>query len=297
MVDPDKNGTPPACQGPDPAPRKPRLNAPAGTCDTHFHVFGPLDTFPYQPDRSYTPPAASVESFQKLQAALGASRSVIVQPSVYGTDNACTLEAMRRLGPGCRGVAVVDETFDEAQLESLHAAGIRGIRFNLLFRGGTGLDSLERLADRIAPLGWHVQLLLDGRDLPDLSTTLRALPVDIVVDHMGHAPAALGVDHPGNRALLDLVRGGHCWVKLSGAYRISAQTVPYDDVTPLARALIAAGPERMVWGSDWPHPAITCPMPNDADLFDLVGRWTDDPMQQKKILADNAAVLYGFPPA
>lgn len=297
MIDPQGAGAPPACQGPDPEPRAPRLAAPAGTCDTHFHVFGPLDAFPYQPDRSYTPPAASVESFRRLQKTLGTSRCVIVQPSVYGTDNACTLEAMRRLGSGCRGVAVIDETFSEAQLESLHAVGIRGIRFNLLFRGGTGLDSLERLAARIAPLGWHVQLLLDGRDLPGLSATLRALPVDIVVDHMGHAPASLGVAHPGNQALLDLVRGGRCWVKLSGAYRISGETVPYADVAPLARALIAAGPERMVWGSDWPHPAITCPMPNDADLFDLVGDWTDDPAQRQKILAGNAAVLYGFPPA
>lgn len=297
MIDHAQNSTPPACQGPDPNPGKPRLAAPAGTCDTHFHVFGPLDAFPYQPDRSYTPPAASVEAYQRVQAALGIDRCVIVQPSVYGTDNGCTLEAMRRLGPGCRAVAVVDETFTDRQLENLAAAGVRGIRFNLLFRGGTRLDSLERLAGRIAPLGWHVQLLLDGRDLPALAATLRALAVDIVVDHMGHAPAALGVGHPGNQALLDLVRGGRCWVKLSGAYRTSGERVPYDDVAPLARALIAAGPERMVWGSDWPHPAIPCPMPNDAELLDLVGRWTDDPDQQRKILADNPARLYGFPPA
>lgn len=296
MVDQEQGTIPPACQAPDPNPRKPHLGAPAGTCDTHFHVFGPLVHFPYQPDRSYTPPEASVETYRRLQATLGIDRCVIVQPSVYGTDNACTLTAMQRLGSACRGVAVIDETFETPQLDALHAAGIRGIRFNLLFRGGTGLDSLERLAKRIAPLHWHVQLLLDGRDLPAMADRLQALPVDIVVDHMGHAPAALGVEHPGNQALLALVRGGRCWVKLSGAYRISNLTVPYADVTPLAHALIAAGPERVVWGSDWPHPAIPCPMPNDGDLFDLVGQWTDDPVQQHKLLASNAAVLYGFPP-
>ena len=285
---------PPSCQAPDPKPRKPLLAAPPGTCDTHFHVFGPLAAFPYQPDRSYTPPEASVEAYQRMKDTLGIERSVIVQPSVYGTDNTCSEEAMRRLGPDCRGIAVIDDTFGEDRIEALHRAGFRGIRFNLLFRGGTQLASLDRLAKRIAPFGWHVQLLLDGRDLPDMAERLRALPVDIVVDHMGHAPASIGLDHPANRTLLDLVRGGRCWVKLSGAYRISGETVPYADVTRLARALIAAGPERVVWGSDWPHPAITCPMPNDGDLFDLVAGWTDDPAQQRRLFTDNAAALYGF---
>jgi len=282
------------CQGPDPRPKRPALAAPTGSCDTHFHIFGPADRFAYQADRSYTPPDASVESYSHMCATLGIERHVIIQPSVYGTDNRCTLDAMQRLGPQCRAVAVIDESFTDDDLAALDAAGVRGIRFNLLFLGGTGMESLENLSKRVAPRGWHVQLLLDGRDLPDLAGRLRNLPLDIVIDHMGHAPASLGVDHPANRAMLDLVDGGRCWVKLSGAYRISAETVPYRDVLPLARALAEAGPERMLWGSDWPHPSITCPMPNDGDLLDLLADWVPDPAARQKVLVDNPAALYGF---
>ena len=279
------------CQGPDPNPRRPALAAPPGTCDCHFHIFGP--NYPFVAERSFTPPEAPVEAYEHVMATLGIERCVIVQPSVYGTDNACTLDAMARLGPRCRGVAVIDETVSAEQLERMHAAGVRGVRFNLLYKGGVGLEALAAVADRIAELGWHVQLLIDGRDLPGLAGRLRALPTDVVIDHMGHIPAA-ELEHPGNRTLLDLVRGRRCWVKLSGTYRISTRAPRYADAAPLARALIAAAPDRMVWGTDWPHPALEGAMPNDGALMDLIADWTDDGSVRRGILVDNPAALYGF---
>jgi predicted TIM-barrel fold metal-dependent hydrolase len=242
-------------------------------------------------ERGYTPPPARVQDFRAMHRVLGIERAVIVQPSVYGTDNRVTLDAIAAYGPECRGVAVVDPEIGAGDLVALHRAGIRGVRLNLSF-GGLGLDSLEAIAARIAPFGWHVQLLLDGRDLPDIAARLRALPVAVVVDHMGHMSVAHGLDHPGFRALLDLVGSG-AWVKLSGAYRVTAAGPPYADVAPLARALIAANPERAVWGTDWPHPAHDGPMPNDGDLLDGLLDWAPDEAL-RMILADNPARLYGF---
>ena len=282
------------CQGPDPDTRPPVFRAPPDACDCHFHIFGPVARYPYRSDRSFTPPEATLEAYRRMAMTLGIARCVIVQPSVYGTDNACTWAAMERLGPQCHGIAVVDEDIRTIDLERMHAAGFRGVRFNLLFRGGAKLGSLEQVARKIAALGWHIQLLIDGRALSELASRLRALPVPIVIDHMGHAPAALGSDHPGFQALLALLKEGRCWVKLSGAYRTSAERVPYRDVVQIAGALIESGPDRVVWGTDWPHPAFEGAMPNDADLLDLVPSWTNDAVLQRKILVDNPAALYGF---
>jgi predicted TIM-barrel fold metal-dependent hydrolase len=282
------------CPPPDPDPRTPLLAVPAGTCDCHFHIFGPAARFSYAARRSYTPPDASVEAYRRVMAALGLQRCVIVQPSVYGTDNTCTLDAMARLGAGCRGVAVIDETFGEAALNDMHQAGIRGVRFNVLYAGGVKMGAIRAVAERIAPLGWHIQFLLDGRGLAELADDFGRLAVPVVIDHLGHAPAEVGIGHRGNRALLALLGEGRCWVKLSAAYRLSRRAPGYEDVAPLARALIAAAPERVVWGSDWPHPAVSGAMPNDGDLLDLMGAWTDDATVRHKILVDNPAVLYGF---
>jgi predicted TIM-barrel fold metal-dependent hydrolase len=283
------------CPPPDPDPRTPLLAVPAGACDCHFHIFGPAARFFYAARRSYTPPDASVEDYRRVMAALGLQRCVIVQPSVYGTDNTCTLDAMARLGPDCRGVAVIDETVSDTALYDMHQAGIRGVRFNVLYKGGVKISAVSAVAERIAPLGWHIQFLLDGRGLADLADDLGRLPVPIVIDHLGHAPAEIGVGHPGNQALLALVGEGGCWVKLSAAYRLSRRAPGYEDTAPLARALIEAAPERVVWGSDWPHPSVEGAMPNDGDLLDLLGVWTDDATVRHKILVDNPAVLYGFP--
>jgi predicted TIM-barrel fold metal-dependent hydrolase len=180
------------------------------------------------------------------------------------------------------------------ELRQLHDAGFRGVRFNLLFKAGLTVETLEQVARLIVPLGWHVQLMLDGRDLVELAPRLRALPVPFVIDHMGHIPAQLGLSHPGFTTLLALVREGNCWVKLTGPYRFSALHCPYEDVTPIARALVEAAPERMVWGSDWPHPSFQGAMPVDATLFDLLARWIPEPLTRQRILTTNPAKLYDF---
>jgi len=267
---------------------------PAGACDCHAHVIGPPESYPYVPERSYTPPTATLEAYQSLHQILGIERAVIVQPSVHGTDNQVTLDAIAGYGPNARGVAVVDAAVDDGELVRLNDGGIRGLRLNVLFGGGVGMHALEPLAERIADMGWHIQLLLDARNLVELAPRLRRLPVPAVVDHMGHMNVAHGIDHPGFQTLIDLVREGVCWVKLSGNYRISAEGPPFSDVIAFARALIEAGPERMVWGTDWPHPALNDFMPNDGDLLDALDEFAPDPDLKREILVDNPAQLYGF---
>ncbi|MGO9440406.1 MAG: amidohydrolase family protein [Terriglobales bacterium] len=297
MSDREETGAIPGCQGYNPDPGKPRLAIPAGSSDCHAHIFGPQDRYPYTPNRSYTPPEASIEAYRRMLGALGFERAVIVQPSVYGTDNRCTRDAVVASGGKWRGIAVVEPGVSDSLLAELHAAGFRGVRINLLFKGGLQLDVLERIARAIKPVGWHVQLLLDGRDLPELASRLGRLPVDIVVDHMGHMPASLGIGHAGFQTLLQLLRGGCCWVKLSGAYRISAKPQPYDDAVPFARALVETAADKLVFGTDWPHPSITVPMPQDASLLDLLPAWAPDEATRRLILVENPARLYDFPPA
>jgi len=267
---------------------------PSSACDCHAHVLGPPDIYPYVAERSYTPPTATLEAYQSLHRVLGIERAVIVQPSVHGTDNRVTLDAITGYGSNARGIAVVDVTVDDTELSRLNDGGIRGLRLNLLFGGGVGIQALEPLAERIADMGWHIQLLLDARDLVDLAPRLRRLPVQVVVDHMGYMNVAHGIDHPGFRTLVELVRDGVCWIKLSGNYRISEQGPPYTDAVPFARALIEAGPQRMVWGTDWPHPALNDFMPNDGDLLDALDDYAPDAELKRTILVDNPAQLYGF---
>jgi predicted TIM-barrel fold metal-dependent hydrolase len=229
-----------------------------------------------------------------MLSALGLDRAVIVQPSVYGTDNRCTYDAVAASGGRWRGIAVVGPSTNTHELRRLHDEGFRGVRINLLFKGGLAMEILEQVARLIAPLGWHLQLLIDGRDLPELAPRLRRLPVHFVIDHMGHMPAKLGLAHPGFTALFALAREGNCWVKLSGAYRISAQPYPYEDVAPIAKALVEAAPERMVWGSDWPHPSFQGAMPVDATLLDLLASWVPESRTRQRILTTNPAELYDF---
>jgi len=282
------------CLAPDPKPRPPRFSMPPHACDCHAHVLGPPDKYPYVANRSYTPPTALLEDYQALHRVLGIERAVIVQPSVHGTDNAVTLDGIAGYGPNARGVAVVDSDISDSELQRLHDGGIRGVRLNLLFGGGVGLPALEPLAQRIAPMGWHVQLLLDARDLVDLAPRLARAGVPLVVDHMGHMKTGHGVRHPGFQALLGLVSDGVCWVKLSGNYRISGDGPPYRDAIPFARALIEAAPQHMVWGTDWPHPALTGFMPNDGDLLDAIDDYAPEAPLKQAILVDNPATLYGF---
>jgi predicted TIM-barrel fold metal-dependent hydrolase len=257
-------------------------------------VIGPPDRFPYVSNRSYTPPEAPPEGYLGMLDALGLDRGVLVQVSVHGTDNRRMVEVLRAQPARLRGVAVVAPDVSDRELEDLAAAGVRGLRLNVLFGGGIGFDALETLASRIAGLRWHLQFLLDARELPALAPRLERLPVPFVVDHMGHMPTAVGLDHPGFQTLLRLVRDRGCWVKLSGGYRTSSAGPPFADTIPFARALVEAAPDRMVWGSDWPHVAMDTYMPKTGDLLDLLATWVPDEALRRRILVDNPARLYGF---
>ena len=226
---------------------------------------------------------------------LGIDRGVVVQPSVYGTDNAATLDALRQCGDRLRGVAVVDEEINDDRLSEMHALGVRGLRINVLFAGGVGIDQAQRLAKRVAPLGWHLQFLIDISATPDFARKLAALPVDSVIDHMGHMPAELGQEHVAFQDLLSLLTEGRTWVKLSGSYRLTGQeTPPYSDIQPLARALVETCVDRLVWATDWPHPAVKIPMPNVGDLLDMFADWVPEPELRERILVHNPEKLYGF---
>jgi predicted TIM-barrel fold metal-dependent hydrolase len=283
------------CPGPRAVTSRPSWRAPPGAVDCHCHVFGPFDRYPLSPGRSYTPPEASVAQYLDMLGTIGLSRTAIVQPSIYGTENAVSLDAVETIGlDRARAVVVVDDGFGAAELAAMGERGARGVRFNAVSGNGTPVEQLERLAERIAPLGWHVQLYAHGAEMVDLEPVLRRLPVPVVVDHMGGVKAAEGgVEHPGFRALLRLLEGG-AWAKLCG-YR-SSSGPPYADVAPMARAILSAAPERSVWGTDWPHPSLGSPseVPDDGVLLDALGVWAPDEGTRRAVLVDNPARLYGF---
>lgn len=285
------------------------FRVPPGACDCHVHVFGKAEDFPFVAARGYTPPTASADELLTLQNTLLLSRVVIVQPSVYGTDNSCTLDGMRRLGPErARGVAVIDAKTTAAQLTDMHAAGIRGVRVNLETGGvsdpAVSRRNLNAAIRRVAPLGWHVQVYTRLSVVEAVHGDVMKSAVPVVFDHFGGAQAAGGVDQPGFAALLDLVRAGKAYVKVSGHYRSSAKAPAFDDVAPLARALIAANPDRIVWGTDWPHPhhaepgheqEITAAFDIDDGLaLAQLPRWAPTAATRRKILVDNPTRLYDF---
>lgn len=281
--------------GPHPAPHPPRaVTAPPGACDAHCHVFGPAARFPFAPERAYTPPDAPLEAFQRLQSRLGLDTAVFVQASCHGTDNAALLDALVRGRGRYAGVAMIDETFTDEQILELHAAGVRGTRFNFVAHlGGAPEEStFWRIVDRVAEHGWHVVLHFDAKDLPDYAELLDQLRVPYLIDHMARVDAARGVDQPAFQELLRHMVDERCWVKISGAERLSAGgDPPYDDVVPLARALIEAAPDRVLWGTDWPHPNVRR-MPDDGDLVDLLARFAPDEHVRRRILVDNPRRLY-----
>jgi predicted TIM-barrel fold metal-dependent hydrolase len=284
---------------------------PSGACDCHVHVFGfgTAAAFPFVASRGYTPPAANTEELLALQQALRLSRVVIVQPSVYAADNSCTLDGMRRLGERARGVAVIDDRTTDAALDEMHRAGIRGVRVNLETAGETDPDAargnLAVAVERVAPRGWHVQVYTRLSVIARLGDSLAGLPVPVVFDHFGGAGAAAGTDQPGFAALVALVGAGQAYVKVSAAYRSSEKAPAYGDVAPLARALIAANPERIVWGTDWPHPHAApsgAPLDAPAAFYDIddglalnqLAAWAPSAAIRRKILVDNPARLYDF---
>jgi predicted TIM-barrel fold metal-dependent hydrolase len=279
---------------------------PAGACDCHTHVFGNGADFPWWEKRAYTPPPASSDELLQLQNDLHLSRVVIVHPSVYGPDNSATLDGIRRLGSRARGVAVIDPATSRGQLEEMAGQGIRGVRLNLETAGEFNPDTAKRMLDgtarQIEGLGWHIQFFTRPTVIAALNEHFRQAPFPIVIDHFGNYPAAKGTGQPHFDVLVDLVKSGKCYVKISGAYRISQQVPDYPDAAPFAQALIAANPDRVVWGTDWPHPGhgkpvseISPPIPvDDGALLNQLPVWAPDAAVRKTILIDNPARLYGF---
>jgi predicted TIM-barrel fold metal-dependent hydrolase len=285
------------------------FHVPPGACDCHVHVFGPVERFPFAPERVFTPGPAAVEDLLALQRALHLERVVIVQPSSYGADNACTVDALRRLGARARGVAVIDAATDSAMLQSMHEAGVRGVRVNLETYSkhdpAVARELLEDAASRVAALGWHVQTYTNLAVLDGLHDAIQSLPVPLVVDHFGRPDAALGVSQQGFAALLSLVKSGKVYVKMSAPHRISAQP-DYADAAAIARALLDANPDRVLWGTDWPHtggrpgvsrrPDVLEPFRREDDgaALNRLESWASDTVRLRKILAENPARLYGF---
>src|SRR3954471_4773525 len=270
----------------------PKLKAPANACDCHMHIYDAR--FPVVATAVLKPPDALVPDYKLLQQRIGTTRSVVVQPSTYGTDNSCTLDGMAKIGPTARGVAVVDTSVTNAELKRLDGLGVRGIRFNLVQAGATTVDMLEPLSKRVNELGWHVQIHMLGDQIVGIEDLLNRLPSPIVFDHMGRIPKDAGTAHPAYAVIGRLIDKGRTWVKLSGAYMDTKVGPPtYADSTKLAQAFAKAAPQRMVWATDWPHPTEK-DKPNDAILIDLLAEWVPDEATRNRILVENPALLYGF---
>lgn len=288
----------PPCAPPDFLPRQPRLVLPTNACDCHAHILGPASQHRYATERVYAPPDCLLPDYRKMLDTLGIARAVLVQPSVYGSDNTVMLQALREGGSRFRGVAVVAADIGMEALHAMHALGVRGVRVNIVdVKQGKGvlpLELLRRLAQRIAPMGWHMEFLIHVHEFPQLDRDLADFPVDTVFGHLGYMPVERGPTDPGFQSLLRLLGIGRSWVKLTGPYRISASALPYAGVTEMAQALLQAAPERIVWGTDWPHVMLKGVMPNDGDLADLLSTWLPDEQQRQQVLVDNPARLYGF---
>jgi predicted TIM-barrel fold metal-dependent hydrolase len=275
----------------------PKLRAPANTTDCHHHIYNAK--YPVDPKATLRPGDALVEDYRALQRRIGTTRHVLVQPSTYGTDNRCHLDALAAFGPSARMVAVVDDSVSTEELKRLHALGVRGIRFNLAQAGATTPEMIEPLSTRINDLGWHIQINATAVKIMEIMPILERVPSPVVFDHLAHIPQPEGINHPlyGKvRALMDKGRG---WVKLSGAYADTKVGPPtYSDSSAVARAYAKAAPERCVWGSDWPHPSEQSKeLPDDAILFDLLIDWVPDEKVRHRVLVENPAFLYDFPKA
>jgi predicted TIM-barrel fold metal-dependent hydrolase len=268
------------------------FTVPALACDGHHHIYD--RRYPAHPSATLLPGDASVADYRLLQQRLGLQRNVVVQPSTYGLDNRLLLSALQAFGPAARGVAVVDTTVTDHQLQTLHQAGVRGIRFNLSFLVGVTTDMMEPLARRIAPLGWHLQVNGTADRLLAVSDTLLRLPCPVVLDHMGQLPQPQGLKHPAFALYAELLGSGRAWFKLSGAY-LTSKRDDLSDVAVVARALIGLAPERMVWGSDWPHPTKKAgEKPDDAAVLNSLDDWAPTAAIRNRILVDNPAQLYGY---
>ena len=296
-------------KGPQPHTRV-NFKVPAGACDCHLHIIGDPHLFPLSPARSYTPSTATVDDMQTMHRALGVERAVIAQISIYGADNGCALDAIKKLGKKARGIAMIDGKTSDAALDQMHNGGFRGVR--LIFSPTSPVDpaalrrTFQATVDRIKSRNWHVQIYFRLSGIEAIKDQVSACPVPVVFDHFAGAEAALGTDQPGFQTLLSFVKAGKAYVKLSAPYRASTKAPDYPDVAPLAKALIAVNPERILWATDWPH-VDSAPAPgrktidlapflpiDDGRIFNLLPTWAPDPALRKTILVDNPAKLYGF---
>jgi 2-pyrone-4,6-dicarboxylate lactonase len=287
------------CLPPVRDPRKPNTVLPKGSIDTHVHVFE--RRYPLSPGRGYNPPDSTLADLEHLHAKLGIERVVFTQPSIYGVDNSAILDGMAALNARspnrARCVVAIPLDIADDELAALDGAGVRGVRLNTDNKGGMPIEmrDIPKLAARIAPFRWHVEFLFPGKDIIELMPVFTAMTVPISIGHFAYQPAAAGVAAPGFQALLELVRRGNTWIKISGANRVSATDLPpYDDVKPMAHALIEAAPERVMWGTDWPHPNKYVVNPNDGDLVDAFGDWVTDAALRRSIMVDTPAAFYRF---
>ena len=279
----------------DPNPSKPTFKPPSGAVDAHCHVFGPADRFPYAPERKYTPCDAPKQKLFELRDFLGVDKNVIVQATCHGADNRALVDALKASNGRAKGVATVKAEVTDKELEELDAAGVKGVRFNFVKRlvDFTPREVLTNIAERIAPLGWHIVIYFEAADLPELEPFFTTLPTDIVVDHMGRPDVKLGVDHPQFIRFLDFMRDNqNVWSKVSCPERVSVQGPPYDDVVPYAKTVVERFPDRVLWGTDWPHPNMKTHMPDDGLLVDYIPRVAATAELQRKLLVDNPMRLY-----
>jgi 2-pyrone-4,6-dicarboxylate lactonase len=278
-----------------PNPSKPTFVAPPGAVDAHCHIFGPADEFPFSPKRKYTPGDAGKADLFHLRDFLGLSRNVIVQASCHGTDNTATLDGIKASNGKAMGVAVVDLDITLDELKKMHEGGIRGVRFAFLKRlvDPTPPERYQRVIQMCKDLGWHIVVYFESQDLEDLAPFIEAIPVTVVVDHMGRPDAKLGIDHPQWKRFLKLMdEHTNIWVKVTGPERISETGYPYDDVVPFGKQLVERYPDRVLWGTDWPHPNMETHMPDDGKLVDFIPRVATTKELQQKLLVDNAMRLY-----
>lgn len=278
-----------------PAPKKPDFVPPAGAVDAHCHVFGPADTFPYSPKRKYTPCDAPKAKLFELRDYLGFSRNVIVQASCHGPDNRAMVDALQSAGDLARGVAVVSPDVTDAELAEMDAAGVRAVRFNFVKRlvDATPKEVFMGIAERVAKLGWHIVVYFEAPDLEELIPFLESLPTTIVVDHMGRPDVTAGTDHPDFQRFVDLLkRNDNIWTKVSCPERLTVAGPPYDDVIPFARLLVETFPDRVLWGTDWPHPNMKSHVPDDGALVDVIPKIARTPELQQQLLVDNPMRLY-----
>jgi predicted TIM-barrel fold metal-dependent hydrolase len=268
---------------------------PPLACDAHCHVFGPAAKFPYDPKAAYIPADAPFEALQKLHGRLGIERAVIVHASCHGADMRVTLDAIARSGGRYRGTAIIDESYGDPEFRKMHDGGIRGVRFNFVrhLGGRPEMGFFMRTVERVQAMGWHLILHLDAADLVEFDALFRKIRVPMVIDHMGRVKAADGLQQKPFQVLLEWMKQDNFWVKICGAERVSSKGPPFTDAVPFGRALVEAAPERVLWGTDWPHPNVKW-MPDDGALVELFPLMVPEPALQQRILVDNPESLYGF---